>query len=240
MERSISLIMPAYNEEEAIEFTVRSVKEKLKQHGFDYEILIFNDASNDQTGEIAKKLSAEDLKIKVFHNLKNMNLGYNFARGIDMASKTFVGLWPCHGLVTSKSLDYILSAMCKTDVVVGYIKNPEIRPRSRRIISKINVIILNLLFGFKLPYYHLNFYRTDQLKKVPTSTVSYALMVELLVYLVASGADYIETPFFLRERLTGKSKALRFKNIINILKTYACLFWRIRILREKIDLGKEQ
>ncbi len=240
MERSISLIMPAYNEEEAIEFTVKSVKEKLKQHGFDYEILIFNDASNDQTGEIAKKLSAEDPKIKVFHNLKNMNLGYNFARGIEMASKTFVGLWPCHGLVASKSLDYILTAICKTDVVVGYIENPEIRPWSRRIISKVNVIILNLLFGFKLPYYHLNFYRTDQLKKVPTSTVSYALMVELLVYLVASGADYIETPFFLRERLTGKSKALRLKNIINILKTYSRLFWRIRVLRERIDLGKEQ
>ena len=78
MERSISLIMPAYNEEEAIEFTVRSVKEKLKQHGFDYEILIFDDASNDQTGEIAEKLSAEDPKIKIFHNSINMNLGYNF------------------------------------------------------------------------------------------------------------------------------------------------------------------
>ena len=237
MERSISLIMPAYDEEEAIEFTIRSVKEKLKQHGFDYEILIFDDASNDQTGEIAEKLSAEDSKIKVFHNLKNMNLGHNFARGIDMASKTFVGLWPCHGLVTSKSLDYILPAMCKTAVVVGYIKNPEIRPRSRRIISKVNVIILNLLFGFKLPYYHLNFYRTDQLKKVPTSTVSYALMVELLVYLIASGADYIETPFFLRERLTGKSKALRLKNIINILKTYVRLFWQVRILKKRISLN---
>ena len=237
MERSISLIMPAYNEEEAIEFTVRSVKEKLKQHGFDYEILIFDDASNDQTGEIAEKLSAEDPKIKIFHNSINMNLGYNFARGIGMASKTFVGLWPCHGLIASKSLDYILPAIRKTDIVVGYIKNPEIRSRSRRIISRVNVIILNLLFGFKLSYYHLNFYRTDQLKKVPTSTVSYALMVELLVYLVASGADYIETPFFLRERLTGKSKALRFKNIINILKTYARLFWLVRICRKRISLN---
>lgn len=236
MERSISLIMPAFNEEEAIEFTVRSVKEKLKQYCFDYEILIFNDASDDETGKIAEKLSVEDPKIMVFHNSKNMNLGYNFARGISMASKTFVGLWPCHGLIASKSLDYILPALRKTDIVVGYIKNSEVRPWTRQIISKINVIILNLLFGFKLPYYHLNFYRTDQLKKVPTSTASYALMVELLVYLVASGADYIETPFFLRERLTGKSKALRFKNIINILKTYANLFWQVRICRRRIDL----
>lgn len=237
MSRSISLIMPAYNEEDTLEFSVVSACEKLRQYGFDYEILIFDDGSTDQTGKIADHLASKDLRIKVIHNARNMNLGFNFAKGIDIASKTFVGLWPCHGLIASKSLDYILPALRKTDIVVGYIKNSEIRPWTRQIISKINVIILNLLFGFKLPYYHLNFYRTDQLKKVPTSTASYALMVELLVYLVASGAEYTETPFFLRERLTGKSKALRFKNIINILKTYANLFWQIRILRKRIDLS---
>ncbi len=237
VDKSISLIMPAYNEEEAIEFTVRSVLEKLKEYCFDYEIFIFNDGSTDKTGEIAERLSAEDSKIKVFHNPKNMNLGYNFGRGISMVSKTFTGLWPCHGLITSKSLDYILLALYKSDVVVGYIENSEVRPWTRRLVSRINVILLNLLFGFKLKYYHLNFYRTDQLKKVSTSTKSYALMVELLVYLVASGVKYIEVPFFLRERLTGKSKAMRLKNIINILKTYFRLFWRIRVLRERIDLS---
>ena len=234
--RSISVIMSAYNEAERIESAVKTVKEKLKEHNFDYEILIFNDASTDETGKIADKLASCDPKIKVFHNPKNMNLGYNFARGISLASKTFSGLLPCHDLITTESYDYILPALERADVVIAYIANPKVRPLSRRIVSWVNVSLLNLLFGFKLKYYHLNFYRTEILKNLPKSTQSYALMVELLVYSLASGATYIEVPFWRKERQIGKSKAMRLKNISEILKTYCRLFWRIRILKEKIDL----
>lgn len=237
--KSISLIMPAYNEEEAIEFTVRSVLEKLKEYCFDYEIFIFDDGSTDKTGEIAERLSAEDSKIKVFHNPKNMNLGYNFARGIKMASKEYAGLLPCHGLIDLKSFDLILPALAKgnIDVLVGYIANPRVRHLRRRIVSWINTTLLNLLFGFGLKYYHLNFYRTELLKKLPKSTQSYALMVELLVCSLASGAIYKEVPFYRIERGMGKSKALRIKNLIEIFKTYGRLFWRVRVLRKRIDLS---
>ena len=57
-------------------------------------------------------------------------------------------------------------------------------------------------------------------------------IVELLVHALASGASYVEIPFFRLERGIGKSKALRLKNIIDIFKTYALLFWRIRVLKQ--------
>lgn len=235
--RSLSLIMPAYNEEATIEFSVRSAINKLEKYGFDYEVFIFNDASVDKTGMIAEALAREYPKIRVFHNPRNMNLGFNFAQGIDMASKKYTGLLPCHGQTAIKSFDNLLPALLKADVVVTYISNPEVRPLVRNIISRINVWLVNRCFNLNLKYYHLNFYRTELLKKIPTSTESYALMVELLVYAVKSGATYIEVPFFLKKREFGKSKALRLKNILNILKTYARLFWHIMILRKKINLN---
>ncbi len=235
--KSISLIMPAYNEENTIEFSVMSACEKLRQHKFDYEILIFDDGSTDQTGKIADHLALEDERIKVFHNARNMNLGFNFAQGISMASKEYTGLLPCHGQTAIESFDNLLPALLKADVVVTYISNPKARPLTRRVISEINVILLNLIFGLRLKYYHLNFYRTEILKKIPTSTESYALMVELLVYAVKSGSSYIEIPILLKKREFGKSKALRFKNIISILKTYARLFWQVMILRKRISLS---
>src|SRR3989344_3167723 len=238
-DRSISLIMPAYNEEDTIEFSVRSAIEKLGEHSFAYEIFIFDDASTDRTGEIADRLALEDTNIKVFHNSKNMNLGFNFARGIELASKSYAGLLPCHGLADPESFDSVFQTFDKADVVITYIANPEIRPLPRRIISWINVTLLNLIFGLRLKYYHLNFYRTDILKKIPTSTQSYALMVELLICAVKSGASYIQVPFVLKKRKFGKSKAMRPKNIFNILKTYARLFWQIRILRRTICLKNQ-
>ncbi len=236
-ERSISLIMPAFNEEATIEFSVRSAIKKLEEHDFDYEIFIFDDGSTDKTGAIAEALVREYPKITVFHNPRNMNLGYNFARGIKLASKFYAGLLPCHGLTDPQYFYFILQYFGRVDVIITYIANPEVRPLSRRIISWFNVALLNLIFGLRLKYYHLNFYRTEILKKIPTSTESYALMVELLVYAVKSGASYIEVPIFLRKREFGKSKALRSKNIINILKTYARLFWQIMILRKRISLN---
>ena len=235
-DRSISLIMPAFNEEATIEFSVLSAIEKLEENCFAYEIFIFDDASTDRTGEIADKLAIENPSIKVFHNPKNMNLGYNFREGIKLASKNYAGLLPCHGLTDPESFDSVFQALDKADVVITYIANPKIRPLSRRIVSWVNVALLNLIFGFLLKYYHLNFYRTEILKKIPTSTQSYALMVELLVYAVKSGATFIQVPFFLKKRVTGKSKALRLKNIINILKTYARLFWQVRICGKRINL----
>jgi len=235
--RSISLIMPAYNEEQALEFSVASACEKLHQYNVDYEILIFDDGSTDRTGEIADKLASEDPRIRVIHNAKNMNLGFNFAKGIEMASKEYTGLLPCHGQTDPLSFDFLLPVLARTDidVVITYISNPE--ARTRNIISRINVGLVNLIFWLNLEYYHLNFYRTEVLKKIPTSTDSYALMVELLVYAVKSGASYIEIPFIIKKREFGKSKALRLKNIINILKTYARLFCKVMILRKRINLN---
>lgn len=238
MVRSISLIMPAYNEEDTLRFSVVSACEKLRQHRFDYEIFIFDDASTDKTGKIADRLAIRNEKIKVIHNARNMNLGFNFARGIEMASKEYTGLLPCGGQIAVESFDNFLPALLMADITVTHISNPEARPLVRNIISRINVQLVNWLFGLNLKYYHLNFYRTDILKKIPTSTKSYALMVELLVHAVKSGASFVEIPIFLRKRESGKSKALRPKNIVNILKTYARLFMQVMILRKRIDLGR--
>ena len=238
MERSISLIMSAYNESAGIKLAVKTAQEKLKQYEFDYEIFIFNDGSADNTGKIADVLAAEDSKVKVFHNSKNMNVGYNFSRGIELASKSYTCLLPCHNLIAPESYDMILSAAERTqkDIIITHIANPWVRPHHRRFVSWINTWLLNLIFGFKFKYYHLNFYRTALLKQLPNSTQGYAFMVELLVYALTSGAKWAEVPFWRLERGVGKSKALRFKNIADILKTYARLFWRVRILGEKISL----
>lgn len=238
MEKSISLIMPAYNEERHIESAVKVALKKLREYQLDYEIIIINDASTDNTGRIANKLKSEDLDIKVFHNSENMNLGFNFAKGIELASKNYTGLWPCHDLIAEESFDFIIPALGIKDVIIAYIANPEIRPFSRRIGSQFVMGLLNLFFGFRLKYYHLNFYRTDLLKKVSkfTNSSAYALMGELLILALSSGASFIEVPFFRKERLIGKSNAMRFRNITGFLKTYSRLFWKVRILKKKIDL----
>src|SRR5580692_7014129 len=53
---SISVVLPAYNEEQVIASTVFAVLYELKSWRMDFEILVVNDGSTDQTGEIVAAL----------------------------------------------------------------------------------------------------------------------------------------------------------------------------------------
>lgn len=61
----ISILIPARNEEKNIEKCVRSI---LNQNLKDFEVIVLNDASEDKTLEILKKIQNEDSRLKVIDN----------------------------------------------------------------------------------------------------------------------------------------------------------------------------
>ena len=50
--QSLSIVLPAYNEEENVERAVEDVSAVVQQLGVEYEIILVNDGSRDRTGEI--------------------------------------------------------------------------------------------------------------------------------------------------------------------------------------------
>lgn len=70
MEKTISVIMSVYNDSSNIESSIRSV---LNQDFQDFEFLIMNDGSTDDTQNILNKFS-KDKRIKIFKNKKNLGL----------------------------------------------------------------------------------------------------------------------------------------------------------------------
>ncbi|MBI6077506.1 glycosyltransferase family 2 protein [Clostridium perfringens] len=79
-EKLVSIIMPTYNCEKFIEETILSV---LNQKYQNWELLISDDCSTDNTQEIVEKYSKNDLRIK-YHKLKE-NVGAAMARNDAMA-----------------------------------------------------------------------------------------------------------------------------------------------------------
>jgi len=239
MGKSISIIIPAYNEEKKLALTVELVLAKLNENGIsDFDILIFDDASIDKTGEIADKLAKEYSRIKVIHNPKNMNLGFNITRGFQLATKEYVGFVPGDNETDPKTLDNIFKVLGTADIVVPYIANYEVRSFMRRWLSKTYVKIINLAFGFKMRYYNGTcFFRTSMVQKVPVSTYGFAYMTEILVKLLKSGATFVEAPMINRARERGATKAFRLKNIASVFKTFLTLFWEIQILRKRVVLA---
>ncbi len=91
----VTIFFPAYNEEMYVRRAVEAAREVVNlmiKRGdiFDYEILIINDASSDDTGRIADELAASDDRIKVIHHEVNKGLGGAMKSGFAHASKDII------------------------------------------------------------------------------------------------------------------------------------------------------
>lgn len=229
--KSLSIIIPAYNEETNLESAVKDMvmavnlaKDVIK----DYEILIFNDCSTDKTGEIADRLAKENKNIRVIHNPKNRGLGYNYRKGTELAKNKFIIMVPGDNEIKTDSVRGMFKLFGRADIIISYIGNPEIRPLSRQLISKAFVKLMNFLFGLRLKYYNgVCLIRKDLLRKVRMTTHGFAYMAEILVGLIRSGSSFIEIPFYLQPRKYGKSAAFRLKNVMSVAKTIIQLFWEV-------------
>src|SRR5574340_720178 len=84
---SLSVVMPAHNEEEAIATTVQDVIETLSTWKLDFEIIVVDDGSQDGTGVILNTMSATQPCLRVIHHSINQGYGAALVSGFNATSK---------------------------------------------------------------------------------------------------------------------------------------------------------
>ena len=60
---SLSIVLPAFNEEKRIKYTISNLRSFLKLKKFNYEIIVVDDGSTDNTINVLKDISNSDLRI---------------------------------------------------------------------------------------------------------------------------------------------------------------------------------
>ena len=81
LSKSFSIVIPVYNEEESITKLVKEIQLNIPEKNYNYEIIIINDNSIDNTKTILKKLSSKS-NINYFSNDKNMGQSFSLFRGV--------------------------------------------------------------------------------------------------------------------------------------------------------------
>lgn len=87
---SISLLLPAWNEEDYVERTVARALPVLQRVTSDFEIVIVDDASTDKTFEICQRLQAQHPQIQLKRHEKNLKLGGALRTGFSATTKDIV------------------------------------------------------------------------------------------------------------------------------------------------------
>lgn len=116
-EESVSIIIPAYNVGEYLEECVRSL---LCQTYTNYEVLIIDDGSTDNTYDIGKHLTVESEKVKLIHQ---ENQGVSIARnvGIQKANGEFFIFVDADDIVAPQYIETLVECVKKTDMgMVGF------------------------------------------------------------------------------------------------------------------------
>ena len=102
---SISVFFPCYNEQANVETTTQKAVEVLDKIKADYEIIIVNDGSSDNTAGIAENLAQNNERIKVINHPANIGYGGALQSGFRAASKNM--------FFTPTATDNLISAKCR-------------------------------------------------------------------------------------------------------------------------------
>ncbi len=225
MERSITILISAYNEERNLREAVKGINEAVSSVFGDYELIILDDGSTDKTPGIADQLAKENLRIRVIHNRRNMNVGYSYRIGIAAATKKYVMILPGSGGIPQESVKAFLHHVGEKDIVTSYVTNREARPLKRRLISSLFTTMLNLLFRLRLKYYlGMVCYETGLARQAKITTNSYAFQAEILIRLLRRHCSYEEISFGIDKAPKPSSKMFRAKNISGVAALIPRLF----------------
>ncbi len=113
----LSLIIPAYNEENIIRDTLEHVIEFLSEKRYGWEVIVVDDGSSDKTSEIIKPFRAQGVRL-VKHDI-NMGKGAAIRTGVKKSKGKFIIFSDADLSVSIKNIDQFLTELKKSEVVIG-------------------------------------------------------------------------------------------------------------------------
>jgi len=208
----LSIIIPARNEADSLKDILNYFEENLLD--VDYEVLLINDFSDDETLSKAKKIFELKNRFKVFDNQKKglggaINLGIENAKGdttvIMMAdmSDDIEDLKKYNVLIERENLDAVLgSRFIKGSEVISY-------PFQKLILNRIFNLFVSLIFWNKYNDYTNAFkiYKTKILKDLmPLVSESFNIFLEIPLKVISRKYNYKIVPIKWMGRKKGKAK----------------------------------
>jgi len=228
MNKSLTVVLPAYNEQDNLGQSLDNLHRALEGLVDDYEIIVIDDGSHDQTALIARTQARLDSRIQCVSNDRNRGYGYSYRRGVMMARKAHVGVYTADNDMSWESFRDLVKNIGQADIISSYMSNPHDREWLRRTLSKIFVVMMNTIFRMRLKYVNGCFIgRRDILQALTIRSNGLTVLAECKVKLIKQGFSCLEVPFIHVPRRGGRSSALRLKSIKATIEAMWFLYWDV-------------
>lgn len=239
---SISIFFPCYNDAKSIGNLVNDAISAAKKITPDFEVIVIDDGSKDESPKVLKKLAQKNRKLKLVFHEKNQGYGGALRTGFKTASKDLIFYTDGDGQYDVKELPILLSLMTDDVDFVNGIKMSRHDPTYRIFIGNLYSFVSRWLFF--LPIYDVDcdfrLIRQPVLKRIHLESSSGSICVELVKKSQRAGAKFRQVSVHHLERKWGQSQFFRVDRILNTFFELSRLWIKLMLIGKIIQKYKKQ
>jgi NAD(P)-dependent dehydrogenase (short-subunit alcohol dehydrogenase family) len=194
LNRALTVLIVAHNDAQTLVPTLDRVYRALTITIEDFSIIVFDDASTDNTLEAAEAAARQYPFVSVRRNSRQMGPGYCTRQGSQEGGSEFVVYVPADNTWPLRSFIELFGHLGKADVVTSYSNNLLAAiPLAKRILSRAYTGILNVLFRKGMRYYNgLTIYPASYFSQSPIRSRGFGFQAEALIKAIAAGYSFLE------------------------------------------------
>ncbi|MBD2251219.1 glycosyltransferase [Nostoc parmelioides] len=211
---TLSIVIPAYNEEDCIVQTMQTISKTLEGEQIDYEILVVNDNSKDRTEELLQQITSQNSKLRYVNNYYPNGFGFAVRCGLENFTGDAVAVVMADSSDAPEDIvSYFYKLQEGYDCVFGsrFVKGGKVidYPGHKLVVNRLANLFIQILFGLKFNDITNAFkvYRKEVIEGIsPLISHHFNLTVELPLKAIVRGYSFTTIPIIWRNRTTGVSK----------------------------------
>lgn len=209
--RSVSIIIPTYNERDNIEELIVRLSAALRSAGYEFEIIVVDDSSPDGTAEVAERLSSS-YPVRVMRRPAKLGLGSAIMDGVGASRGELIVVMDADLQHPPEAVPELLRSLERCDIAVASRYAPgggtEGWPMLRKIISRGAIFLAHVLLpssrGVSDPVSGFFAMRREVVDGLELSPRSFKALLEILQK--GKWRSVCEVPYVFRQRRRGESK----------------------------------
>ncbi|MCS6866582.1 MAG: glycosyltransferase family 2 protein [Gemmataceae bacterium] len=222
----LSLIIPAFNEQESIAQAIGEAEEALRAQFSQFEILVVDDGSSDRTVPEVVRLLPKAPHTRLLRHEVNCGYGAALRTGFTAARYDWVAFTDADCQFDLRELSRLVVLAQEVPIVVGYrVRRQD--PWRRRFLSWGYNVLARLLLGTRVRDVDcaLKVFRRDIVTLLMPQSRGFFVNSEMLTRARLRGLEVAEVPVTHRPRLGGASKVSLWE-IPRICRTLLTFWWR--------------
>jgi glycosyltransferase involved in cell wall biosynthesis len=225
---SISVVLPAYNEEANVRQAVLGAMEAVADHTSDYEVIVVDDGSRDRTSEVVQGIIEELPQVRLVRHEVNRGYGGALRSGFEAATRELIFLIASDNQYDPSEIGLLLPLMDDADIVTGFRAHRQDSPLRRLYAWGWNVLV-NLLFGYLSRDVDCAFklFRRDVLKEVVLTSPGALIDTQLLAGARRSGFRIKEIAVSHFPRQTGHQTGADVRVVLRAFGDLMRYWWKL-------------